>query len=164
MDIFGNRALEKMSLLISLMEKNSSRLQSLTENTEQQFSHINARIEELAGIQSAMLERISLLEVAAERIEEKSDNSLNAFESEAKALKKSADALSSGIKKFSRTSADVMTAVKETISQNTDTFAETSEALTQLCCETISEYNREVDESIRLILANSITSAIPKKE
>lgn len=151
----------KIDILTEAIEKNASAISVYESEVGSRLCDLDKKLDLMANERSKVLDKLSSLENTMRNIVEQMkfigdtiSNSVNRLEN-----------LSEQLVSCSNISADksvrTLRAVQKSISESSKASVNAAEALIAMCTEMISEYNREVNESIRLLLADSLVSKIP---
>lgn len=145
--MIGRKNSEKLEEILQAAKQNADNIYAMQEK----LSEMAEKIETISKEHDEISNRLSALEKIAEDAEKNGTEILN----------KSADDINKKLVDFASLSNKTLKGIKKAITDNSKAMTETSETLTQFYAEMISEHNRQVNESISLLLADSIVSKIP---
>ncbi len=151
----------KIDILTEAVERNASAISAYEAKVESCMSALDEKLDLMAVERSKVLDKLSSLEKTMRDTEKQMKsvgdtmlNGMNRFENLSEQLVRCSN---DSVDKSVRT----LRAVQRSISESSRASVNAAEALINMCTEMISEYNREVNESIRLLLADSLVSKIP---
>lgn len=155
MPFVDKKTVKKIDALVDRADQNSDILMQINNSINNSHSAINKKLDRILKNQVEF-------NLMAEKITESLARISSSFDDSISKLNNAADVVNDNVKAFSKKSAKTFKAVNDSITESTNAMVDTSEALTRLCAEMIAEYNREIDESIRLLSVESLISNLPK--